>query len=80
MAGWFRAARDKILPPEQDLTTEREEAAATRERAEEALRCEHARTDEVRKVASVSRRLRARNNFAERITESFRGHNGSTSG
>jgi hypothetical protein len=79
---WFRAARDKIVPPEQDLTAEREEAAETRERIEESLRNEQARTVEVSQIAAVSRRIRAHNHFAARIIESFRGqgHNGTSSG
>lgn len=82
MFGWlWHKALQSVLPEsEEDLQTEREEAAKARERAEGALRDEVSRTADVAKVAAVSRRLRAQNNFGLRVAESFRGHNGSHSG
>jgi hypothetical protein len=77
---WLRNAGDKILPAEPDLTQDKEEASKYRERTEKALLNDSDRTDEVMRVAAASRRIRTRNNFAERITESFRGQgrNGTT--
>lgn len=75
---WERDPR--LVPPEEDTGTERLDAATTRAHVEGARDQERERTAEVVRVAAESRRLRVRNNFSLRITESFRGHNGTSPG